>query len=359
MRNLNKIYQSDLKTALANSLQIGQLAGKSILITGATGTIGSFLVDEFIEYNKLHQNKIEIFATSRSLEHLQNVFQEESAELHFIEFNNQQPIKFDFRVDYIIHNAGNAYPSAFKQDPIGTIMGNTVGTYNLLQYARQNKIKRFLYISSGEIYGQKAELTTEFNEDYTGHVEPLSSRSCYPNSKRMCETLCASFFEQYHLDIVVVRPCHTYGPRITDNDNRAHVQFLKAALQDIKITLKSQGRQLRSYCYVADCAAGIITALLKGQTNCAYNIANSSSVTTIKNLAETIAKLAGKRIEYCKLERTRDDSPIQHQVLDADRLEKLGWQGKYDLVLGLRHTLSIMQQEELEKNAREVKTASL
>jgi nucleoside-diphosphate-sugar epimerase len=137
------------------------------------------------------------------------------------------------------------------------------------------------------------------------------------------------------------------------------VQFLKAALQDIKITLKSQGKQLRSYCYVADCAAGIITALLKGQTNCAYNIANSSSVTTIKNLAETIAKLAGKRIEYCKLERTRDDSPIQHQVLDADRLEKLGWQGKYDLVLGLRHTLSIMQQEELEKNAREVKTASL
>ncbi|MCP0886871.1 NAD-dependent epimerase/dehydratase family protein [Ligilactobacillus sp. WILCCON 0076] len=346
MSKNGSVYQEDLKVAITNSMKINQLAGKSILVTGATGTIGSFLVDELLMYNSFHKNKIEIFATSRKLKNLQRVFQEKATnKLHFIEFDNQKLPSFQFKVDYIIHNAGNAYPEAFKKDPIGTMMGNINGTYNLLTYAKQMGTKRFLYVSSGEVYGQESTDITKFGEEHTGHIDPLNSRSCYPNSKRACETLCASFAEQNHLDIVVVRPCHTYGPRITNNDNRAHVQFLKAALEDKTIVLKSLGNQLRSYCYVADCVAGIITVLLKGQTKIAYNIANVNSITTVKSLAEEIAMISKKKIVFKCLDQSKNDSPIQYQVLSSDRLEDLGWQGQYDLTLGITHTLNIMKQE--------------
>ncbi|WP_034992329.1 NAD-dependent epimerase/dehydratase family protein [Liquorilactobacillus vini] len=359
MRTEYKLYQKDLKVALENSLGINQLAGKSVLVTGATGTIGSFLVDEFLMFNQLHDKKISIYATSRNLKRLRETFHNEStSQLHFVEFDNLNPVRFNFKVDYIIHNAGSSSPKAFNQNPIGTIMGNVTSTYNLLQYADQSNVKRFLYVSSGEVYGQDKMASQGFSEGHTGHVEPLSERSCYPNSKRLCETLCAAFAEKRLINVGVVRPCHTFGPKITNNDNRAHAQFLKAALFKDSITLKSSGKQLRSYCYIADCAAGIVTVLLNGEKNSAYNIANPDAVTTIRNFAETTARIAGKKVDYINAEPNKNDSPIQHQVLDPSRLQSLGWHSHFTLATGIEHTLKIMQQER-DRNAGRLKETSL
>lgn len=345
MRYDSKCYIDDLAQAISNSSGIDHLEGKSILVTGATGTIGSFIVDELLAYNQKHANKIKIFATSRKLAHLEKVFDHhKTQQLNYVEYDNMRPVNFDFEVEYIIHNAGNAFPKAFKHDPVGTIMGNVDGTYNLLQYASMHGVKRFLYVSSGEIYGQEAIDKEKFTEEHTGHINPMSVRSCYPNSKRLCETLCSSFYEQNLLDTLVVRPCHTYGPFLTNNDDRAHAQFIRNVLKGQKIILKSDGRQIRSYCYVADCAAGLLTVLLKGNVNNVYNIANKNSVVTLRSLAKLIADEGNSSVEFKKTSKNTNDSPIQKQILDSEKLEKLGWNAQYDIKKGIKHTLEILQQ---------------
>ncbi|MFT8668782.1 MAG: NAD-dependent epimerase/dehydratase family protein [Liquorilactobacillus hordei] len=344
MRYSSKCYIEDLEQAIGNSLGLSSLEGKSILVTGATGTIGSFIVDELLTYNQRHTNKIKIFATSRKLAHLEECFNDfKTPQLNYVEYDNLKPINFDFEVEYIIHNAGNSFPQAFKNDPIGTIMGNIKGTYNLLNYALTHGVKRFLYVSSGEIYGEETLDKGKFTERHTGHINPMSVRSCYPNSKRMCETLCSSFYVKNHLDTVVVRPCHTYGPLLTESDDRAHVQFIRNVLNGQKVLLKGQGLQLRSYCYVADCAAGILTALFKGKTNNAYNIANKNSIITIHDLAQLIADEGNSYVELKKMPKDENDSPIQKQVLDGMKLEELGWSGKYDIKKGIKHVLEILK----------------
>ena len=346
MRENSRLYTEDLRQAIYNSVGIDCLEGKSVLVTGATGTIGSFIVDELLEYNNTHTKQIKIFATSRNIKHLENLFDNYKTEnLTYVEYDTLNNINFNFQVDYVIHNAGNAYPSAFKHYPVETIMGNVNGTYNLLNYALSHGTKRFLYVSSGEVYGQEIIEKESFDERYMGQVEPMNARSCYPNSKRLCETLCSSFYTERHLETLVVRPCHVYGPHLTNNDNRAHAQFIRNALKGQKVVLKSRGQQMRSYCYIADCVSGIFTVLSKGKVNNAYNIANKKAVTTVQNLAKTIALEVGSSVIF-ENKILDSDSPIQKQVLNSEKLEELGWKGQYDIKTGIRHTLKILQQSD-------------
>lgn len=343
----SETYIKDLDTAIHLSVNIEKLKNKSIMITGATGTIGSFLVDVLLRYNQTDNANILIFALSRNLTNLQNRFDDwKTDNLIYVEHDILSPIQFDYKVDYMIHAAGNAYPSAFTKEPVETIIGNINGTNTLLEYAKKQGTKRFLYVSSGEVYGQGNLELEAFVENYGGYVEPTSARSCYPNSKRAAETLCVSFCAEYSLDIVIVRPCHTYGPCITKNDNRANVQFIQNGLDGKDIVLKSAGTQMRSYCYIADCVSAILTVLVNGKSCEAYNIANPEARTTIVGFAQTVAELSDTKVIFEVPNETdlANRTPIQKQVLDSSKLESLGWKGCFSVQKGIAHTIQIMKQ---------------
>ncbi|MBQ8533638.1 MAG: NAD-dependent epimerase/dehydratase family protein [Clostridia bacterium] len=336
-------YLSDIKTALSATVNLDKLKKSSVLITGASGLIGSFLVDMLAEYNNTQNGDVRIFAAGRNSERLQARFRGvRTNNITFVEQDVNQPIKFDFQVDYIIHAASNAYPAAFEKDPVGTILSNIKGTEYLLEYARTHGTQRLLFVSTGEVYGQCDASVTAFKEEYSGYVDPTKVRSCYPASKRAAETLCSAYSSQYGVDTVIVRPCHIYGPNTTSTDNRASVQFVNNAISGKDIVLQSSGKQMRSYCYIADCGSAVLSVLTSGETANAYNIANPDARVTIAGLAQNIADVTDTKLVFdCR--KNDNDTPITYAVLDSTKLEGLGWKGRYTVQDGVRNTVEILK----------------
>ncbi|MDE5780040.1 MAG: NAD-dependent epimerase/dehydratase family protein [Lachnospiraceae bacterium] len=341
----NDIYSDDLKTALHNSIGLEHLKNQSVLLTGATGLIGSFIVEMLLKYNEMEDSNITIYAVSRNMNRLKERFDCcKTQNLIYIEQDMNVEFYFDFSVDYIIHAASNAYPAAFANDPVGTILSNIMGGYYLLGYGKSKSVKRILYISSGEVYGLGDKNIEAYSEDYSGYVDPVQVRSCYPTAKRTTENLFISYGVQYNLDTVIVRPCHTYGANVTKQDNRANAQFITNAVRGEDIVLKSAGLQYRSYCYIADCASAIMTVLLQGEKWEAYNIANENSRATIADFAKKAASMTGKNVVFDIPDEPdkKQQTFIDRQVLDNNKLKQLGWNGRYNLEDGISHTIDIL-----------------
>ncbi len=345
----------DVENAIHSTLCMEKLRNKAVLITGATGLIGSFVIDVLLQYNKIADANIDIYAVGRSKQRLVDRFQEISTEkLHYIEQDVNKEPQFDIKLDYIIHAASNAYPAAFDKDPVGTILSNLLGTNYLLEYARTHDVERFLFVSSGEVYGQSDSVVEAFAENYSGYVDPVQPRSCYPTSKRAAENLCVSYTKQYGLDTVIVRPCHTYGPNVTQSDNRASVQFINNAVNNENIVMKSRGAQLRSYCYVADCASALLSVLTSGESASAYNIANKDARVTISEFAAETAKVVGKTVVYEEADTSekQQQTPITYAVLDSEKLYALGWKGLYSVSEGVTNTVRILQNKKYGEESK-------
>lgn len=341
----SQTYIDDINTAISTTLNVNKLFNKRIIVCGATGLIGSFIVDMLLELNKKQNANIEIYAIGRKLSRLESRFDAAKTEkLHYIEHDIGKLPDFDFDADYIINAASNAYPAAFNTDPVGTILSNIIGTNYLLDYALKHNVSRFLFVSSGEVYGEGDKSIEAYCEEYSGYVDPMLPRSCYPVSKRAAETLCVSYTKQYNLDTVIVRPCHTYGPTVTQSDNRANAQFVNNAIAGENIVMKSSGLQMRSYCYVADCASALLSVLTSGKTGEAYNIANESARITIAGFAKTVAKLTNKEVifDVPKEKDIAERTNISYAVLDSQKIQQLGWKAKYSVEEGLDSTIKVL-----------------
>lgn len=342
---LNKRYEDTVLKVIEQVKDIERLRKKSILITGASGLIGSYIVDMLIELNKKYDMNIKVYAAGRDMDRLRSRFALVE-NLKFLIYDVNEKISFDYKFDYIIYAASNAYPAAFMDDPVGTIIGNINGTFNHLNYAKKCNCGKFIYISTGEVYGNFDNDILSFKEENSGYINPIKVRSCYPVSKRAAENLCVSYGEQYDINTVIVRPSHTYGPNVTKGDNRANVQFVNSAIKGSDIVMKSAGRQLRSYTYIPDCASAILTVLLCGKKGEVYNISNENSIVTIAEFAQKVANICGKKVtfEMADEKDKKEQSPIERQVLNNERLLELGWKGIFDIDCGIRNMITILKE---------------
>ena len=331
-------YEQDILNLSYLDLPWERLAGTNILIAGATGLIGSCLVEFLMKNPCLNYN---VYALGRNELRVNQRFSEffNNKAFHFIKYDVTKPLDKEIRFDYIIHAASDANPQFYATQPVEVMKANLNGVINMMEYGLRHDMKRFLYVSSGEIYGEGNGGVLD--EEYSGYVDCLKPRSCYPSSKRAAETLCVSYIDEYGADAVIARPCHVYGPHFTDNDNRVYAQFIRNVLAGNDIVMKSAGTQLRSWCYVIDCVSALLYILLKVEKGHPYNIADKNSCVTIRALAEMIAKIEGKKVNVvvpADLE-SKGYNVVTNSVFSTAKLESLGWTVSGNMEQKLRKTI--------------------
>lgn len=331
-------YSNDILRIFQEDLPWEKLSGCNILVTGATGLIGGCLV-ETLMMNP--QRDYQVYASGRNEERAKVRFKEyiDDEAFHFIRYDVLQPLESNVDFDYIIHAASNGSPNFFAKNPVEVMKSNINGVANLMDYGLVHGMKRMLYVSSGEVYGEGDGRV--FTEDYSGYVDCTKPRSCYPSSKRAAETLCVSYAEEYGADVVIARPCHTYGPHFTEQDNRVYAQFIRNVLRGEDIVMKSTGEQFRSWCYVVDCVSALLYILLKGENGQAYNIADAASNISILELAEMIASIGGKKVvvDVPNINEKKGFNMVTKSVFSTEKLEKLGWKSRTDINKGLNDTI--------------------
>ena len=345
-------YQEDLDYLVGLPLPWEKLANSSIVISGATGMLGSLLIDALITRNVKHGLNCMVFAMGRSQTRLEQRFtvwrELWGKNLVFTELDINQPIMMGgpSELDYVIHLASNTHPVAYATDPVGTVMANVIGTQNMLELAVKRHAKRFAFASSNEIYGENRGDVELFDESYCGYIDCNTLRAGYPESKHCGEALCQAYRKQYGLDVVIPRFTRSYGPTLLSTDTKAMSQFLRNALNGENIVLKSDGMQYYSYTYATDAIAGFLTVLLKGEDGGAYNIASEKSDVRLKDLAQTIASEAGVKVVFDLPNATEQAgfSKATKARLNAAKLQTLGWMDKYDIHAGIARTLALMKE---------------
>lgn len=340
MNARHPLLMEELGRLIGLELPYDRLRGRHIAVTGATGLIGSSLLRGLSAINAAHGLGMHLTALCRDVDRAR-LRLGDIAGVEYLRYDALRPLEAGFRADYIVHAASNAHPLAFSSDPVGTMQANLLGVMNLLERLKEAG-GRLLFCSTGEIYGERADIAA-YDEQSFGAIDPMRARACYPESKRAAETLCAAYHAQYGVDALAARICYVYGPAITDENSRADAQFLRKALSGEDIVMKSLGSQVRSYCYVADAAAALITLLLRGEAGQAYNVANPDSTASIRQYAQTLAELSGValRFELPPEAEQKGYSTVTRAVQEPAKLMELGWRPCYGLKEGLWHTLEI------------------
>ncbi|MDD6145594.1 MAG: NAD-dependent epimerase/dehydratase family protein [Oscillospiraceae bacterium] len=339
---MTNTVRGEIEKIAAAPLSWEKLSGKTLLVTGATGFIGSFIIRALMLKNERDGLGVKVIALVRSEDKARSLYgeYEKKGMLTFLVQDVCEALPTDRRADFVIHCASNAAPREYSLYPVETMKTNFFGTMNLLDYAKAVQAESFLYVSTIEIYGTTHGLDT-IPEDVYGEIDAMKIRSCYPLSKKGCETLCASYADEYGLDIKIGRLSYIFGPGMKPGDSKIVALFPKCIADGENIVMKSKGEQLRSYTYVTDAITGLLTVLLEGKNGEAYNIASKLCITTIAGIAHTLVDAYPEKglkviFDLPTEQEAKGFSLIENAVLSSEKLENLGWQPETDLVTGLK-----------------------
>jgi nucleoside-diphosphate-sugar epimerase len=264
----------------------------------------------------------------------------------FIKQDIQNPIKLNDYVDYIIHGAGNTHPIAYATESLNTVLTSILGTKSILDFASINNVKRTLFLSTVEIYGENRGDVSSFKEDYCGYIDCNTLRAGYPEGKRAAESLCQAYIKEKNVDVVIARCCRVFGPTMDKDDSKVIAQFIRDAVNNENIILKSKGDQQFSYCYVADICSALLLLLLNGRNCDAYNISINDCNLSLLQIATIISVYTNKNIIFDtpSLIESSGYSKSTKALLDSSKLNKLGWEPKYSIENGIIRTIDILRQ---------------
>lgn len=344
--HFNKIISQDIASIADETLVETISAQSCYLITGACGFIATYIIEALLYINEKHPKDILIYALARDEKKFWEKYSHHKDNQYLKLINSDvtklEPSLESIKFTHIIHAASNASPKFYGKDPVGTFSANTIGTHNLLTLAHKVKVKRFLYISSSEVYGSSQSLQT--GESDFGYIDPTNVRSCYAESKKMGENMCISWMHQYNVPVVIVRPFHTYGPGMNLDDGRVYADFVRSIVKKESISLSSDGSAERAFCYLSDAVKGIFRVIYFGVLGEAYNLGNPSESYSIKNLALLLQENHPERCNSVTFnQQSSNPSYIRSNVSrispNIDKIANIGWQPDVNVIDGFSRTI--------------------
>lgn len=353
------VLQRDLERVADDRELLQGLRGKRILVTGATGLVGSWLIRALACMNRRHEAGMTVYGLLRNRRKAEDIYGTAfmtRGDVAFLEADITRPIPSDaVKADIVIHGAAVTASRTMVEQPVETILTAVEGTGNVLELARKAGAACFVYLSSMEMYGNLEDSgDTRATEDRLGWLDLTKVRSDYPESKRLCENLCIGYGKEYGLDVKIARLAQTFGSGILPWENRVFAQFARSAMKGEDIVLHTRGLSEGNYCCTSDCVRGILTIVLKGTAGEAYNVSNEATHTTISGMADMVAqRIAGGslRVVYdIPEENTYGYAADTKLLLDASKLRGLGWEpevGLEEMYRKLMDSLRFMEHSAL------------
>lgn len=343
---LNYIIDGDAEQIIQENDGLEELYNTSVMITGASGMIGSYFIYTLAKLNEDYGANIRIIPLVRNLNKLNEEILNKNYVCPIVQ-DVTEKIICKHEIDYIIHAASPASPKIMKEKPVETNFANTLGTANTLILARDKNVKGYLFISSREIYGQPLENQEYFTEESFGFIDQLVPRNAYAEGKKAAENMCVGFNKEYGVNTKIVRLAHTYGPGMSIYDGRVQADFLKNLVHGENILLNSDGSSIRTYTYVSDAVSAIFKVLLKSK-DIVYNISDERNEVSIRQLAETMVEISPKKLELVFNIRDEDKdsgyAPFKFGILSSEKIrEELDWNAKYSVKEGFERTYNFLK----------------
>ncbi len=332
------VLQEDLERAAGSDLiDWEKLRGKNILVTGATGLIGSQVVQVLVLAGIRRKLGLKVLALVRNPQKAQRVLGACIGRgLELVTGDILEPVETELPVDYILHGAGVTTSKDFVDHPVGTILTTLKGTENILELAREKQVQGMVYLSSMEAYGVVDPEHFVVRETDYGYIDPLQTRSSYSESKRMAEGLCGAYSHEFGVPVRTVRLAQTFGAGIPETENRVFAQFARSIITGKDIVLHTDGSKAHCYCYTSDAVLGLLTVLLEGVPGEAYNISNEATFSTIREMAEMLIRKypeSGAKLVF-DIPEDADKfgyAPTSKMLVCAEKLRALGWKPEVDM----------------------------
>lgn len=345
MKYYNEVIQQDLENLINENIDFNILKNKKFLVTGANGMLATYFIYFLMYLNDKKDMNIKIYALSRNENKLKSRFLCDNSRNDIIPIIQDvcEEVNIKDNIDYIMHMASSANPATIIKDPIGIIKANLIGTFNILNLARNNN-SEVIFTSTREIYGKMPEDTEFIKETDMGALNCFEGRACYPESKRMAETILINYYLQYGVKFKNLRIAHSYGPGMNiNNDGRIMSDLISDIVNKRDIILKSTGEVKRAFCYVTDAISAILYIMINGNIGESYNIANETEEIKIKDLANLMTDLYSNYNIHVKYEINKNPNAytnFKRVGLDTNKIQNLGWRPKIKLKDGIIKTVN-------------------
>lgn len=328
----NPVIAQDLSFFVEHFPFAEQVKGKTLLVTGATGLIGSVLVKCLLHLNRTKNTGIGIVAVARNRAKVPVLFPDSNIRWVYGDVTEPLALSVD-SINYIIHCASPTSSRFYVTSPVETINTAFMGTRQLLEYAREHReVQGMVYLSSLESYGSIIDDTVPVTEEMAGYIDPLDVRSSYPLGKRATECLCRCYAAEYSVPVVTARLTQTFGAGVSKQDSRVFAQFCKSIIAGNDIVMHTKGESAKPYCYTIDAILALFYLLLRGECGGAYNVANPDTYISIRDMALLLSERFNPTCRVVIEEREdMGYAPVTRLRLSTRRLEALGWRPHFPL----------------------------